>query len=260
MATKPHHTLPLLGVAAAALTLTACSVEESSGTQEPAKAVLDCAFGDGEGAPSTCLEPTQSPDYYVDQAHRYFDTLDTSADPASVPAYSALSARWEWPPWLKLTGYGAQMLLDTNKLVLKKDPSTVPIRDCQAFSVQPFARCYISFEYAGGACPIYEEFTFNDQGEMTFIEAWSEMPDLMPMKDPEDRWAEGPDVARLSTKIPGLGNEEGLIDPSGPWMTEIAADDPEVADFATRAQDFWGTFFDEASNVEGDIYKTGCGW
>jgi hypothetical protein len=251
--------LSMFGVAAAALTLTACPAEESTATHEPAKPVLDCAFGHGEGAPSTCLQPTQPAVYYVDQAEKYFDTLDTSADPMSVPAYSELSARWEWPPWLKLTGYEAKMLLETNKLVLKKDPSTVT-RDCQAFTVQPFARCHVSFEYAGGACAIYEEFTFNDQGEMTFIEAWSDRPDLLPMKDPADRWAEAPGAHRLSTKIPGLGNAEGRINPSGTWMTKIAAEDPEVADFATRAQDFWGAYFDELGSVKGDIYKIGCGW
>ena len=51
------------------------------------------------------------------------------------------------------------------------DPSTVPVGDCRAFSVQPFALCYVSVEYQAGSCPIYEEFVFHDQAEMTFIEA-----------------------------------------------------------------------------------------
>ena len=64
-------------------------------------------------------------------------------------------------------------LLGTTEAAVALDPSTVPTRDCRAFSVQPFARCYVTFEYKDGPCPIYEEFVFNDQGEMTFIEAWS---------------------------------------------------------------------------------------
>ena len=27
------------------------------------------------------------------------------------------------------------------------DPSTVPFRDCRGFETQPFARCYVIFEY-----------------------------------------------------------------------------------------------------------------
>ncbi len=249
-----------LGIALVTLAFTGCGQGDSSGPSSPPLLVLDCMSGEGEAAPSTCLTPKQKPDYYVDQAQKYFDTLDASADPANIPTYSELSARWEWPPWLKLTGYERQMLLDTNKLVIKKDPSTIPTRDCRAFSVQPFARCRVSFQYDGGPCAIYEEFTFNDQGEMTFIEAWTDSPALLPMKDAKDLWGEGPDVHRLSTKIPGLGNKTGRIDPAGTWMGKIGAQDAEVADFATRAQDFWRFWFDELAKVEGDLYAEGCGW
>ncbi|MGB5193023.1 MAG: hypothetical protein WBN70_08575, partial [Polyangiales bacterium] len=37
---------------------------------------------------ATALTPQQPPEYYVDQANKYFDTLDTSADPDSAPSYS----------------------------------------------------------------------------------------------------------------------------------------------------------------------------
>jgi hypothetical protein len=257
MKTRPT---PHLLTTSLSLLLMACGESAPSGPEPPAPLVLDCSFGDGEGAPATCLTPKQAPEHYVDQAQKYFDTLDASADPNNVPTYSDLSARWEWPPWLKLTGYERQMLLDTNKLVTKKDPSTIPTRECKAFSVQPFARCRVTFEYEGGPCAIYEEFTFNDQGEMTFIEAWTDAPSLLPMKDASDRWGEGPGVHRLSTKIPGLGNATGRIDPKGTWMSQIAAQDEEVADFAMRAQDFWHYWFDELAKVEGDLYAKGCGW
>ncbi len=32
-----------------------------------------------------------------------------------------------------------------------------------------------------GLCPIYEELTHNDQGEVTFVEAWSMVPNLPPL-------------------------------------------------------------------------------
>ena len=113
-------------------------------------------------ATSTCLAPQQPPEYYVDQSLRYFDTLDVRADPKSAPNYSALVARWEWPPWLKLTGYERDNMTSIADLLKQFDPSTVPTRDCQAFSVQPFGRCHVAFAYDGGPCAIYEEFTFND--------------------------------------------------------------------------------------------------
>lgn len=209
---------------------------------------------------ATALTPQQPPEYYVEQANKYFDTLDTSADPDSVPSYSTLVARWELPPWLWLTGYERDNMLMTTEVAVALDPSTVPVRDCRAFPVQPFARCYVSFQYAAGSCPIYEEFVFNDQGEMTFIEAWSDQPGLLPMPDPDDRWAEGPDVQRLSTKIPGLGNETGLIDLDSEAMRQAASEDPEVADFVRRAEDFWPAWFEAAREADPDYFAQGCGW
>jgi hypothetical protein len=221
--------------------------------------------GCAENSFSTCLTPKQSPEYYVEQSLKYFDTLDASASRESIPNYSELVARWEWPPWLKLTGIGREMMIDSDKLVVELTPSTVPIRDCRAFSVNPFGRCRVSFQYDGGPCPIYEEFTFNDQGEMTFIEAWSDLPGYLPMADEEDKWGEGAGVHRLSTKIPGLGKADGLIVPDGAAMRRAAARDAEIADFARRANDFYTTYAEEllksgGSLSEDELYGIGCGW
>ncbi len=209
---------------------------------------------------ATALTPQFPTEYYVDQAHRYFDTLDTSADPESVPRYSELVARWELPPWLWLTGYGRENMVLTTELAVSLDPSTVPDRDCRAFSEQPFARCYVTFEYQEGTCPIYEEFVFNDQGEITFIEAWSDQPDYLPMSEADDPWAEGPGVRRLSTRLPGLGNETGLIDLDSEAMRQAAEHDAEIADFVRRAKDFWPSYLAAAQAAGPDYYARGCGW
>lgn len=215
----------------------------------------------GPDALSTVLSPTREAAYYVDQAQRYFDTLDTSADPDSKPSYSVLVARWEWPPWLKLTGLGREQIEDLDAGVLVATPSTVPLRDCRFFERQPFARCHVSFDYPGkGACPIYEEFTFNDAGEVTFVEAWSDQPGLLPTTDPADRWAEGDGVQRLSTKVPGLGNAEGLIDLDAPWMEAAAQQDADVADFIKRARDFGAWWIKEITAAGDDLFERGCGW
>ena len=94
---------------------------------------------------------------------------------------------------------------------LKWYPTKVIDRDCRFFDVQPFARCRVTFHYLrpDKLYKIYEEFSFNNDGEITFIEAWSDELDLLPM-GPEDYWAEGKNVRRMSTKIPGLGTATGL--------------------------------------------------
>ena len=168
-------------------------------------ASADCADAGTRGATAGCLEPTQAPEYYVDQALAYFDTLDVDADPESVPDHHEDVARWEWPPWLLLTGFGRDTMITTSNLLRAGDPSTVPERDCRFFETQPFARCYVEFEYERGPCPIYEEFAFDDSGKMTFIEAWSDLDGLRPTA-PDDPWAESPDFERLSTRVPGLSS------------------------------------------------------
>ncbi len=219
----------------------------------------------GDGALSACSEPTQPSTFYVDQALRYFDSYDATSDPESRPTYAEGVLRWEWPPWLLLTGSGRELIETVDELVLRTTPSTVPTRDCRAFDEQPFARCRVSFMYEGGPCAIYEEFTFNDAGEITFIEAWSDQPGYLPMDDPEtDPWGEGAGVSRLSTRVPGLGTATGHVDAQSEAMQAAAATDEDVAELARRMQSFWTSWIREFNAIgagsENDIYGPGCGW
>jgi hypothetical protein len=43
-------------------------------------------------------------------------------------------------------------------------------------------------------------------------------------------------------------------------MEKAAAADKDVADFAVRARDFWGTWFEELKLNGKNIYARGCGW
>ena len=70
---------------------------------------------------------------------------------------------------------------------------------------------------------------------MTFIEAWSDLPKMLPM-DARDRWAQGAGVRRLSTRVADLGNATGLIDLGAPCLKQEASKDPEIADFVSRAE------------------------
>lgn len=150
-------------------------------------------------------------DYYIDQALKYFDTLDTFASRDSKPRYAQKVIRWEWYPWLYLTGYKDHWMKLDRLLILY--PTKVIDRDCRFFEEQPFARCRVTFHYlkSDEFIPIYEEFTFNNQGEMTFIEAWSDVRGYLPMDEELDPWAQGENVYRLSTKVPGLGSWNGKV-------------------------------------------------
>ena len=236
---------------------TGCSSPDDSAQGPPP--LVNCQNEGTEAATAGCLRPTREPAYYVAQAEAYFDTLDIDADRESVPNYHALVARWEWPPWLWLTGYTDVDMVESGDLLRILDPSTVPKRDCRFFPIQPFARCYVEFEYAHGPCPIYEEFTFNDAGEMTFIEAWSDLPDLLPQSD-DDLWAEDPQYPRLATRVPGLGNATGTLDLNSEAMVKAAQSDEALADFAERATNWKIYWRNEVENADPDFFATGCGW
>jgi hypothetical protein len=220
-----------------------------------------CTDDGGAAALSTCLSPTQPDAYYADQGARYFDTLESDYDGESGPSYAEGVARWEWPPWLLLTGYGREDM-ELVDAIIRLLPTSVPARDCRFFGVQPFARCRVDFRYEDHpdqGCPIYEEFTFNDAGEITFIEAWSDQPGLRPAPD-DDPWAEGADATRLSTRIPGLGSPSGAIDLDSPAMAQAAASDPEVADFVYRANDFYDAWLEAYEAAGPEVFAEGCGW
>jgi hypothetical protein len=214
---------------------------------------LDCGT---DGAKAGCLSPKFPPEYYIEQSIKYFRTMESSVSVLVQPNYSPLVVRWEWPPWLMLTGFTRFNLIWTD-ILLKLHPTKYKEIDCRFFDKQPFGRCRVVFDYSGELCPIYEEFTFNDQGEMTFIEAWSDYPGLVPMRDPADSWAEGDAVDRLATRVPGLGNAQGLIDLKSTAMLTAAGRDADVADLVRRANKPYKTYFDElAANAQ--AVANGC--
>jgi hypothetical protein len=204
-----------------------------------------------------------TPEYYVEQAEKYFNTMDTEADRDDAPNYAEWVVRWEWPPWLLLTAFGADHIESTD-LLLRLYPSTIPERDCRFFEEQPFARCRVVFYYddpshEGRGCPIYEEFAFNDSGEMTVIEAWSDLEGLRPMED-SDTWAESADINRISTRIPGIGTADGQLDINGQIFSTAAQTDADLADLQNRANNWMETWTAEMDAAGDDLWARGCGW
>ena len=208
-----------------------------------------------EEALSRCLEPQYPPEYYIEQGELYFYTMDKSI-PIEFPNYSDMVVRWEWPPWLWLTGLGRASMYWTT-FVLRQYPTTYAMIECEAFDVQPFCRCHVVFDYSGELCPIYEEFTFNDQGEITFIEAWTDLPGWLPMEDPEDYWGEGENVSRLSTRMPGLGNETGRNRLYEDWMDDAAETDVDLTNYLRRARQPYETWLEELLTHFGEV-AGGC--
>ncbi len=262
------HLARLVSWLAAASALVGCTSgsagDPASGpTSDAAAEAAPDPCADSAGALAGCLAPKRPAAEYVQQAELYFDTLDARRDPAKVPNYSLDVVRWEWPPWLKLTGYGRDLLVQSDRALTARDPTTtVPVRDCRAFSTQPFARCRVEFDYAGKRCPIYEEFFFNDAGETTFIEAWSDMPGSLPMSDANDLWGEGPGVHRLGSKVPTLGSPAGDLDTSNATLLAAAASDAEIADLLARTKSFFPSLASELNDRGGEaaMYAVGCGW
>jgi len=216
-----------------------------------------------ESALATCLTPKFSPEYYIEQGVKYFLTMESTVPIDVVPNYSDLVIRWEWPPWLLLTGYTRSGLIFSD-ILLKLNPTSYDLIDCRFFEEQPFCRCHVIFNYGGELCPIYEEFTFNDQGEITFIEAWSDYESLLPMGpgvdgvwDYDDYWALGENVNRLANRVPGLGNETGRIDLYAEWMEVAAAEDEDLADMVHRARDPIITWLDQLINNQEELAE-GC--
>lgn len=183
--------------------------------------------------------------------------------PAKVqPNYSNFVIRWEWPPWMLLTGFGKTAMIATD-VMLKLNPTKYDMLDCRGFDTQPFCRCHVVFNYSGTSCPIYEEFTFNDQGEITFIEAWSDYESLLPMTSGADSvWDEKEywgmkEAYRLSTKVPGLGNAKGRIDLDSYCMNEAAEKDKDIAELQKRANDATGFWMKELIKHSKEISQ-GC--
>ena len=40
----------------------------------------------------------------------------------------------------------------------------------------------------------------------------------------------------------------------------LMAADPVVADFVSRTEDFWGTWFQVLADAPSDFFAIGCGW
>ena len=236
-----------------------CTNEKSN---YPKTIQQNCGNG---GALATCLSPKFDSAYYVEQGIKYFQTMQSDIPNSVIPNYAGSVIRWEWAPWLLLTGYGKDFLI-TSDILLKLNPTQYYKLDCKYFEEQPFCRCHVIFDYSGDSCPIYEEFTFNDQGQITFIEAWSDFESLLPQNmnagndgiwSEDEYWAKQANIKRLSTKVPGLGNTYGKIDINSEWMTAAVSVDTDVAEMVRRIKDPIKTYVQQLATHSNEL-SSGC--
>lgn len=194
---------------------------------------------------SSALVRRKPPEYYRKQGHAYFDLLtSTDGSDAHVDSdvrYSAYLVRWEWEPWLLLTAKnsGCDLWRGIDAMEGSLIPSEVPAseRYCRIYPRNPYCRMMVKFYYPNkeqDTCPtcIYEEFSFNDKGEISFIEAWSYPERTLsagvgkgylhenkddpvtesdkgggPLTEADKYvyWPRMAQVYRMSTRVPGLG-------------------------------------------------------
>lgn len=227
--------------------------------------------------PSTLVQPTKPPASYIKRANRYFNQLESKFTHywfwhGKLPSYGPLVSRWEWPPdWYRLTGFQRDPTIRVDTVIRDAVPCICVNRSHVFSPTNPFVRSVVTFYYGsqgnkGKAIYIYEEFTFNDLAEMTFIEAWSiskeGFDNLTQLAQSNRPWpdkpqgttqtdgvtdASEPDIAftRLSTVIPGLGLNHGEIALKGDQMNEAAQQNATVKEFQREAGDFEGNVIEE---------------
>lgn len=127
---------------------------------------------------SSAVKRNVPDEYYINQANEYFNSLDTTKR-EYMPKYNQNVARFEWPPWLLLTGLGKERTIAIDEAIRLMGPCVCVDRNHKLFASNPFVRSVITFYYGKEDIEkkihpvrIYEEFTFNSIGEITFVEAW----------------------------------------------------------------------------------------
>jgi len=244
---------------AALYMIIACAKDED---KSESNLMPDCY---NNGALSTCLSPKFDSSYYIEQGIKYFQTMESDIPIDVQPNYAPKVIRWEWPPWLLLTGYGKDFLIQSD-ILLKLNPTQYYTLECKYFEEQPFCRCHVVFDYSGDSCPIYEEFTFNDFGEITFIEAWSDYESTLPPGmnagndsswTTDEYWAMQSGINRLSIKVPGLGTASGDLLINSPYMKIAIANDIDVAEMARRIKNPVRTYLQQLVLHSTEL-KHGC--
>jgi hypothetical protein len=172
-----------------------------------------------------------TPEYYQNEAYSYFDSIDFFVFGRPAPHYAATVIRWEWHPWLLLTGSGSWSL--KFDVLQKLYPTRIRNRNCTVHVSAPQVRCHVTFGYLGQTrtTAIYEEFTFNEAGEISFIEAWSDTPDIVTQ-------AEAGTLKRMSL----LSQQQD-------------SQDPDVLDMRKRMQRPLYYWFIEAVRFSASLFK-----
>ena len=113
------------------------------------------------------------PNYFTQQVEQYFDSLQTGS--TLFPNYAPDVVRFEWQPWLLLTGNGSDNIKFVDSEIRKYTGyCQVKNRKHRYVKKLNMVQSTVEFFYNNSTNPIkiYEELTFNKEGQISFIEAW----------------------------------------------------------------------------------------
>ena len=198
---------------------------------------------------SNSVVPNKDESYYINQANTYFSFLETTSKDHIEPNYSPSLIRWEWEPWLILTGLNDERTLIIDSLIRETGKCECLDRELVFYNTNPFVRCRVTFYYGENKTPIkiYEEFTFDGSGNISFIEAWYDVEDNK-LQIPErefDGWPKFCSVKRLSNLIPGYNKTDFILVLESSEMISQAELYDDVKNFKSRAEKFAVSLFAE---------------
>lgn len=219
----------------------------------------------------TAVQATREKEYYIEQAHLYFDLIAGTKDRSLTQLfYSNWLIRYEWEPWLMLTAQNNGV--DTAKLIDSLEPEAIPCevpmeqRYVRFYTTNPFVRMMIRIYWPDRTSDIvtwiYEEFSFDRNNDICFIEAWSypestlsrgggkgyvienQNDPLLPsdkaipsdLTDEESNfcWPDQDRIYRMATHVPGLGDADCkpkiLKEGQDSFLESLTELNPEIED------------------------------
>ena len=121
------------------------------------------------------LMAKEQAEYYKKQCDVYLDTLAATLHPDEIPNLSENVLRWDWTRQ-ELTSRNRDTLIAMDVFCTAMAPDRVTGRQHKIYQEQPLGRSKVQFESEDGSGgdvrEMYMEFTFNEKGQISFVESW----------------------------------------------------------------------------------------
>ncbi|KAL7556649.1 hypothetical protein ACA910_017588 [Epithemia clementina (nom. ined.)] len=139
--------------------------------KQPHSPTADTSSDNDSDGPSL-MAPEQA-EYYIKQCDIFLNTLTTTLRPAKIPNLSKTVMRWDWSHD-RLTGRNRDTLIAMDIFATAVAPEQSVESEHKIYQQQPLGRSMVQFQSvkSGDLRTLYIEFTFNDEGEISFVEVW----------------------------------------------------------------------------------------